>query len=188
MADYYDCDAIFSEETLIPTMFRTGARGVGRALDPSNDQADLQQGSKVEIPFWMVRSLAERSMVEVQLPKCYNKRIRDKVQAGAEFVDLRTACPYFYEFGMKLNNLVLEEGLPDFLVNTFRVRYAELLTQCQSHDPRNCDQQHVKMRARLTVEEQQVFDAGCEGMAQLDGWRYSLSAAAGRKRKLHVGA
>lgn len=183
---YYDCQAILAEETMVPVDFLTSATGVGQALDPSSDAADLQRGARVEVPFWMVKGLTDRNMASLRMPKCFGPKLRKKVKAGAQFVDLRSACPHFYDFGIMINNIIVDEELPTFLNSTFQVRYAELLLSSQTHDPRTADQDHMRLKAKLTVEERQLYDAGCAGMDELDRWRYSQTLA-GRKRKFHIG-
>ena len=41
-------------ETLIPVQLTTAVKGCGRALDPSSDHEDLQEGTAVELPLWLL--------------------------------------------------------------------------------------------------------------------------------------
>ncbi|RVX03131.1 DNA replication complex GINS protein PSF3 [Vitis vinifera] len=111
MAHYYDVDEIIVEEELVSAVFQKAANGVG-ILDPSaetnsvNSKALLcfgvEQGSKVELPFWLAHELLQRQAVTINVPACFNQKTRKEIQADAPCVDLRSRCPYFYELGCKV--------------------------------------------------------------------------------------
>ena len=44
---------------------RRGA-GVGRALDPGADTDDVAAGTRLDLPLWLLRNIANRNMVELQ--------------------------------------------------------------------------------------------------------------------------
>lgn len=54
----------------------------------------------------------------------------------------------------------MDDELPQFLISTFQVRYAELLLSSQTHDPRTADQEHMRLKSKLTVEERQRAPPG----------------------------
>lgn len=39
--------------------------GCGRIIDPSSDSNDLAPGTVVDMPLWLIKSLAQRNMVQV---------------------------------------------------------------------------------------------------------------------------
>ena len=45
-------------------------------LDPSADDEDLKQGSKVEVPFWMVPTLFSKKVITFEIPKYYKVNYR----------------------------------------------------------------------------------------------------------------
>ena len=45
-------------------------------LDQSADNEDLQQGSKVELPFWMVPALHQKKVITFEVPKYYKINYR----------------------------------------------------------------------------------------------------------------
>ncbi len=45
-------------------------------LDASADDEDLKQGSKVEIPFWMIPTLSAKNIITFELPKYYKVNYR----------------------------------------------------------------------------------------------------------------
>jgi len=45
-------------------------------LDQSADCEDLKQGSKVELPFWMVPTLYSKKVVTFEVPRYYKVNYR----------------------------------------------------------------------------------------------------------------
>ncbi|XP_043689873.1 DNA replication complex GINS protein PSF3-like isoform X1 [Telopea speciosissima] len=101
MAHYYNIDDIIMEEEIISVVFQVAANGVG-LLDPSAKTNSVEQGSKVELPFWLAQELHLRQAVAMNVLACFNQKTRKEVQADAACVDLRNKCPYFYELGCKI--------------------------------------------------------------------------------------
>ncbi|KAK9820298.1 hypothetical protein WJX72_008713 [[Myrmecia] bisecta] len=183
-ASFYDVHAILAEETMLPVSFLTGAAGLGRALDPSSDDKNLKQGSKVDIPLWMVPVLAQRNMLRVRVPRFYGEKMRVKMQLGAGCEDLRIRCPYFYDVGCTLSMITHHDALAPFLNSTFRNRYKELLVKAHSTDT---GPTITKMQARLCTEENLLFQAGRTSVDVFERWRYSGGSDAhklqGNKRR-----
>ncbi|KAJ6317788.1 hypothetical protein OIU76_013347 [Salix suchowensis] len=100
MANYYDIDGILMEEEFVPVVFQKAINGVN--IDESTEKGCVEQGSKTELPFWLAHELHMRQAVSISVPTCFNQKTRLEIQADAACVDLRSRCPYFYEFGCKL--------------------------------------------------------------------------------------
>ena len=45
-------------------------------LDQSSDSEDLKQGSKVDIPFWMVPTLHVKKVITFEVPRYYKVNYR----------------------------------------------------------------------------------------------------------------
>lgn len=125
---YHSPLAIAAEETLVRVRLEHGCTGVGSVIDPSADGADLAPGSTLDIPLWLASSLAQRGMARVDLPVYYGNKMRRKMRAGAGCEDLRVRCPHYYTVAGGLHAAMLasktaDEGLPDFIMATFRTRY-----------------------------------------------------------------
>ena len=59
-----------------------------------------------------------------RLPKCYGKKMREKMRAGPGCEDLKMRCPYFYTVALGLQPYVYnDDALAPFVVKTFRARY-----------------------------------------------------------------
>ncbi|KAI5407608.1 hypothetical protein KIW84_053748 [Lathyrus oleraceus] len=104
MANYYDIDDILVEEEIVSVIFKKEASGVG--IDPSSEADFIEVDSKVELPFWLAHELQLRQAVSVNVPPCFNQKTRLEIQADCASVDIRSRCPYFYEFGCKIAPIV----------------------------------------------------------------------------------
>jgi GINS complex subunit 3 len=51
----------------------------------------------------------------VELPKTYGSNVRNALQASPTTVDFKSLCPYFFAFGAKLLELVVDIQLPSVL-------------------------------------------------------------------------
>ena len=92
-------------------------------LDTSNESDDLRPGTKLELPFWLARSLCgrRRTIVTVELPKQYKEGYREILSADASVVDLHKLGPYFYKFGSELLKFELPDT-PDIAKSLLQVR------------------------------------------------------------------
>ncbi|KAF2565921.1 hypothetical protein F2Q68_00024051, partial [Brassica cretica] len=91
----------------------------------------VEQGAKVELPFWLAHELQlrQRQPVSINLPACFDHKTRLEIQADAACVDLRSRCPYFYEFGCKLQPLAADRTIGILLSTAFKIIYKERLTK-----------------------------------------------------------
>ncbi|XP_077214768.1 DNA replication complex GINS protein PSF3-like isoform X1 [Tasmannia lanceolata] len=183
MAHYYDIDDIMMEEELISVAFQVGASGVG-LLDPGSETNSVEQGAKVDLPFWLAHELYLRQAVSVNVPACFNQKTWKEIQADAACVDLRSRCPYFYELGCKIVPLVTDRSIGSLLKYAFTGRYKEVLSKAH-----NAAFAAVpKSLPLLTKEESHLFEAARSSMAAFKKWRMGGSrlekaSVLGRKRK-----
>ena len=54
-------------------------------------------------------------MISIELPKTYGTKVRNVLDVGATGVDFKLLCPYFYLFGIKLLDLVVDDSLAGVL-------------------------------------------------------------------------
>merc|ERR1712072_472383 len=104
-ANYFEIDAILSEEERVQTEFQIDAYGLGY-LDPARNAVtdpDLTSGSSLSLPYWMVQPLNKRNWVELRFPKYYGKLFLDELLADAkpEVLSLHDKSPYFEVFGFQ---------------------------------------------------------------------------------------
>ncbi|RZC79278.1 hypothetical protein C5167_003490 [Papaver somniferum] len=166
MANYYDLDDIIMEDELVSVVFQVGANGVG-LLDPGAETNNIQQGAKVELPFWLSQELQLRQAASINLPACFNQKTRKEVQADVAYVNLKNRCPYFYEFGCKVAPLVGDRTIGSFLLYAFKGRYKEVLSKAHSA----AYSVAPKFLPLLTKEETQLYDAAQSSMTAYKKWR-----------------
>ncbi|GLT92971.1 hypothetical protein SLE2022_107800 [Rubroshorea leprosula] len=182
MASYYDIDDILTEEELVPVVFHKAANGV--IIDPSSETNSVEQGAKVELPLWLAQELHWRQAVSISAPPCFNQKTRLEIQADAACVDLRSRCPYFYEFGCKILPLVGDKTIEILLLSAFKIRYKEILTKAYTAAYTATS----KVLTLLTREETNLYEAAQSSMAAFKKWRMGgprlqRASVLGRKRK-----
>ncbi|KAJ7959654.1 DNA replication complex GINS protein PSF3-like [Quillaja saponaria] len=182
MEKYYDIDDIITEEETVSVIFQKAASGVG--IDPSSETDFVEVGSKVEVPFWLAHELQLRQAISVNVPTCFNQKTRLEIQADSACVDLRSRCPYFYEFGCKIASTVGDRTIGFLLLSAFKSRYKEVLTK--AHTAALTATSRFSMI--LTKEETSLYEAAQSSMAAFKKWRmggprFQRASVLGRKRK-----
>ncbi|EEF49531.1 DNA replication complex GINS protein PSF3 [Ricinus communis] len=181
MANYYDIDDILAEEGFVPVVFHKAINGV--KIDESTERGYVEQGSKTELPFWLAHELHLRQAVSMGIPTCFNQKTRLEIQADAACVDLKSRCPYFYEFGCKLAPLC-DKTIGLLLSYAFRIRYKEVLFKAHT----TAFAAASKFLGLLTKEEINLYEAAQFSMAAFKKWRIGgprmqRASILGRKRK-----
>ncbi|CAL0329101.1 unnamed protein product [Lupinus luteus] len=182
MAKYYDIDDIITEEETVSVIFQKAASGVG--IDPSAEMDFVEAGSKVELPFWLAHELHLRQAVSVNVPLCFNQKTRLEIQADSASVDLRSRCPFFYEFGCKMAPLVADRTIGFLLLSAFKSRYKEVLTKAHTAS----FEAGSKFWTILTKEEINLYETAQSAMASFKKWRiggarFQIASILRRKRK-----
>ncbi|MED6170515.1 hypothetical protein PIB30_031751 [Stylosanthes scabra] len=182
MAKYYDIDDIIAEEEIVSVIFQKPASGVG--IDPSSETDFIETGSKVELPFWLAQELQWRQAVSVNVPPCFNQKTRLEIQADSASVDLRSRCPFFYEFGCKIAPIVSDRTIGFLLLSAFKSRYKEVLTKAHTA----AFAAGSKFWTILTKEEINLYEAAQSAMISFKKWRkggprFQIASILGRKRK-----
>ncbi|XP_028793822.1 DNA replication complex GINS protein PSF3 [Neltuma alba] len=179
---YYDIDDIITEEEIVSVIFQKAASGVG--IDPSSETDYIETSSKVEMPFWLAYELQLRQVVSINVPSCFDKKTRLEIQADCASVDLRSRCPFFYEFGCKIAPVVGDRTIGFLLLSAFKNRYKEILTKAHSAAISAAS----KFWSILTKEEINLYNAAQSSMASFKKWRmggprFQKASVLGRKRK-----
>lgn len=151
-----DLDAILSEEERIPCQFSVDAIGLG-FLDPSNDRPHLQQGARVELPLYMAKALKTRNIIDMELPKHYDHKMRDNIAASALNINLKEFTPYYFEVGMELAQHLDDADLQ----NTVRIafcgdRYRSLMINALSRSVHNLVSSSRCLSANLSCLDSSV--------------------------------
>lgn len=96
---YYDIDEILAEEELIPVTNTLDFRHLAQ-LDPDythptttaqkkGKKRDLEEGTKFKMPIWAIQKWSQLGWLNVQLPKHFGRKAREKLEADPVSVDLR---------------------------------------------------------------------------------------------------
>lgn len=83
---------------------------------------------KMELPLWLVESLAKRQHVELELPNFYGANFRQALRADAPHLNLGQQSDFYFDIGVQLSNMLEEEAdLSSQLLAGFASRFHELL-------------------------------------------------------------
>ena len=166
MSCYWDIDACLSEETRVPGIFTVDAVNLGY-LDPSTEDEDLEAGTKVELPFWLLTALAARNMVAVESPSFYGPKFRSELLADPSVLDIRSRCPFFYNLGVAATAIFADDELLPSLMKCLVARYRKILDTSQnSHN-----EDTSKFTRNLTHLELELYRAGYRGAEQYFRWK-----------------
>jgi hypothetical protein len=91
-SSYYDIDAILAEEELVPCMTNFDFSYLAH-LDPDlhgTNKHVLPVGSRIKLPLWALDKWASLDFVNLNLPRHYQRKAREKLEAAPSEVDLRS--------------------------------------------------------------------------------------------------
>ncbi|KAL8280749.1 hypothetical protein RQP46_006753 [Phenoliferia psychrophenolica] len=94
--------------------------------------AQLAEGTTLELPFWLASILSEEDMVGITLPRAYTSRIQHALAASSDAVNLRNlggGGGAFFAGGNRLLQLTDPPGLTDALHNAFKERLVQVMDQ-----------------------------------------------------------
>ena len=176
---YYDVDALLGEEERVGCEALFGAVGLG-FLDATCEGADLAAHSRVELPLWAARKLAERRFVAVDTPKAYAHRFRTYLLADPVVMNLRERSPHFYETGLELAHFVRDsQALMETLVRALSERFSDLLDKSQNSRDEDCS----ALTSAMPELEQLLFRMGHQGAYDVYLYkRRSVQSVASSKR------
>ncbi|KAI7856692.1 putative DNA replication complex GINS protein psf3 [Circinella umbellata] len=169
--EYYDIDSILAEHSKIPCIF---LHDIDASVNLSGDGNEIAANSRVELPFWMAKVLAQyrlpngENLVTIELPRAYGTRVRNSLDASPTSIDFRQVSPYFYQFGTKLYDLIIDDQLPATLEKTFKARLKEIMNISLTGST-NVGQDFLQ---KLDETEKELFKAGQESTAESRKWRH----------------
>lgn len=93
MSSYYDIDTILAEEELVPSMTLFDFSHLAY-LDPDarHGETHLPEGSKIKMPLWSLEKWAALGYVRMSMPRHYNRKFRERLEADPGDADLRYAA------------------------------------------------------------------------------------------------
>lgn len=121
--------------------------------EPDDHEEDhIPANHKVALPFWLAESLAERNVVTVRLPHCFQTKARHALRADAPSVALYSKCPTYYALGIRVARLVKDVSLPLVLTRAFANRCWNIVDQAAY-----CSTRGSKALAKLDLVERRLF-------------------------------
>ncbi|KAI8759334.1 DNA replication complex GINS protein PSF3 [Biomphalaria glabrata] len=190
---YFSLDDILASQEKVPCTFNTQVSNMGY-MDQSTTDTNIVSGTKLELPFWLAKSLdrGSRSIINIDTPKNYKEVYRQIFTADPNVVDLHKLGPYFYLFGGKLISLHLPDNddIASVLLKTFQGRFRRIMDGSQN--TLNVDL--TSQVSLLDEQERLLFSAGQQGLHDFQKWETreseklstSTMVANHRKRKRFV--
>jgi GINS complex subunit 3 len=113
----------------VPCTFELDVPSLGY-LD-NNPGHTLKTSTRVDLPLWLAEMLAvsgasSKTLVTLDLPPSLAPRVMNALKADPKSVDLRALAQHFYALGARILELFEEEEVCDVLMESWRVRAAEI--------------------------------------------------------------
>ncbi|KAG4304951.1 hypothetical protein PORY_001626 [Pneumocystis oryctolagi] len=165
MSNYYDFDDILCENTKLPCIFQYTAPGLGYL--EGNHDADICEGSTVDLPFWLAEMLAISNFIDIEFPNSLSSRVRNALKACPQNIDLRTFSTHYYLFAEKILSLVTDNELVNILMETFKSRIC--LIADYAHNPHRA-LTGVEFLRNLDDTEHMLFRLGHDSAKSMRNW------------------
>lgn len=168
--EYYNIDSILAEQTRIPC---TALHEYSAGANLTGDGQPVNRNQRFELPYWQAKPLAQYtltnsdSLISIELPKTFGTRVRNALDASPTSVDFRLLCPYFYLFGVKLLDLVVDEALSKVLKEAFKERLRDIMNYSQTLGA-STGQEFLH---KLDETEKEIYKAGQESALHFRQWR-----------------
>lgn len=164
---HLNIDELLSEEERIPVKFLVEGQSIGH-LDANNESNDLPAQSRVEIPLWLSLGFLKKDMVKFELPKHFQKKMRDEIIAGAANINLKEFSFYFFEVGLKMAESMEDPDLRKHLLKAFAGdRFRDLMV----HSLSSWNDEVSDYAQNLTNLESKIFKEGKQTSRDLHDWR-----------------
>ena len=98
----------------------------------NNAGGTLKSGTRVDLPLWLAEMLAvsspssSKTLVTLDLPPSLAPRVMNALKADPKSVDLRALAQHFFGLGGRMLELFEEEEVCDVLMESWRIRAAEI--------------------------------------------------------------
>ncbi|XP_071446509.1 DNA replication complex GINS protein PSF3 [Hetaerina americana] len=174
---YFSIDDIMATQERLPCKFEIDVRRLG-FLDPSSDSEDIASGTTLELPYWLARSLCNRSqsVISVNIPRIYKEAYREILKADASVVDLHRLSVYFYEFGSYLSGFNHRDSaeIGSLLLQTFKDRFRLIMDWSQNSSgdmsQRSTGELGLDPTSRLDSLERGLLHSGRASWMALESW------------------
>eukprot|EP00483_Globobulimina_turgida_P002060 UN02062 len=169
--NYYDIDDILAEGQVLPCTFIIDAVELGYLDETGECGDDLKEGTKISLPFWLIKPLHLRNMIRVERPIYFKKIFADSLLVGPTVVNLRSKCEYWYVLGYKLCKLMNAKEISVWMETSLTSRNKEIIDQSHHYKSHNFDQ----FRSFLCYIEQKLFDQKHQTEIYMFKWRNNIT-------------
>eukprot|EP00039_Didymoeca_costata_P024890 m.11819 g.11819 ORF g.11819 m.11819 type:complete len:196 (+) comp4528_c0_seq2:214-801(+) len=191
--DYYDIDTILAEDQDVPCIFASDVIKLGH-LNPLVSRKEIRKGTKISLPFWLVKELKSKGYITTETPKMFTESYRQALTADSTVVNLHDWNPYFFQFGMEFTKLVSVDNeeaiqMATSLLTAFGERYRRVMDISQNA----MEEDTSTLTRNLDMLERKLFEAGHVADKEFSTWQrrnldqikmaVSMEVASGKKRK-----
>ncbi|EFA07113.1 DNA replication complex GINS protein PSF3 [Tribolium castaneum] len=163
--DYFSVDDILATQEKIPCKFIQNVPKLGK-LNPATEDPDLQSGTVLEMPLWLVleASLMRQPIVTADLPKVYKDAYLEILKADPCAVDLHKFGVYFYELGSYMKQFGQNDDIAKTLLHTFTLRFRQIMDLSDNviSDP--------NVIQKLDALEKSLYESGHDAKMKLFSW------------------
>ena len=105
--NFFDIQDIMASQERITCKFEVDVPNMG-FLDSSSHDKNLKSGTKLELPFWLVKSVYNDKckFSSIETPKTYKDFTHQILLADPCVVDFRKMGQFYYKFGLMLAQIV----------------------------------------------------------------------------------
>jgi hypothetical protein len=130
-------------------------------LDSSAHDSSLKVGTKLDLPFWLIRAIYNDKFkfVSIDVPKWYKKFYHEILKADPTVVNLRKMVSCYFDFGLLLVQLMdddLGRSIGRTLLWVFRHRFRRTMDLAGQTDQRDL----FKSIGKLDATEMEIYKAG----------------------------
>lgn len=167
--DYFSLVDILAEQERVPVVTNEDLPKLG-FLDPStaSKSGTLVQGSKLELPLWMAKSLKRKNQAQILMPPNFTDKKRQIVAADPDAVNLHQYGPHYYESGRHLMKLATPEAedVGKLLVETLTKRFRRIMDSSSN----SLESDTLAKTERLDSLEKLLYCQGQKGMKMQESW------------------
>ncbi|CEG68356.1 DNA replication protein [Rhizopus azygosporus] len=166
---YYDFDSILAEHTKVPCIALCDFE---KDVNLLGDETPVSRNTRIELPYWVAKPLAqytspsEGNLIVVEMPKTYGTRVRNMLLASPESVDFRSLSGYYYEFGVKLIEFLIDDQLPHIIDKAFKQRLKSIMNYSQSSGSTI----GIEFIQRLDETEKDLYRLGQQSASDFRKW------------------
>lgn len=113
-------------------------------------------------------NLAENGRIaEIQTPSIFKENFQNILRVDSEVINLKEKSGYFYEFGMKICNVIDVKEWGDLLFKVYLQRMKQFSKISYHQQIQDC----TKTIQKMTVKEYALFNIGRSSAISIRGWK-----------------